>query len=125
MTLERKSLGKHGEDLARECLEKSGCRILEQNYRVKMGEIDLIVEESGTLVFVEVKTRANSHHGSPFEAVTIAKQRQISKVALEYLGRHDLHGKPARFDVVSIQIRPGCDPELEVIKNAFELCYGI
>ncbi len=125
MTIQRKSLGKLGEDLAKEHLKKSGCKILEQNYQVKMGEIDLIVEDSGTFVFVEVKTRSNSTHGSPFDAVTPAKQRQLSKVALEYLGRHDMFEKPARFDVVSVQIQPGCDPKLKIIKNAFELCYGI
>ena len=125
MTRERKSLGKLGEDLAREHLKKSGCKILEQNYQVRMGEIDLIVEDSGTLVFVEVKTRSDSTHGSPFDAVTPAKQKQLSKVALFYLGRHEMHDRPARFDVVSVQIRTGAPPKLEIIKNAFELCYGI
>jgi len=125
MTRERKSLGKLGEDLAREHLKKSGCKILEQNYQVRMGEIDLIVEDSGTLVFVEVKTRSDSTHGSPFDAVTPAKQKQLSKVAPFYLGRHEMHDRPARSDVVSVQIRTGAPPKLEIIKNAFELCYGI
>lgn len=125
MTKKRKSLGKLGESLAREHLKKSGCKILEQNYQVRIGEIDLIVEDSGMLVFVEVKTRSDSTHGSPFDAVTPAKQKQLSKVALFYLGRHDMHDRPARFDVVSVQIRTGVSPKLEIIQNAFELCYGI
>ncbi len=125
MTKKRKSLGKTGEDLAMEYLKKSGCLILEQNYRVRMGEIDLIVKDSGTLVFVEVKTRSDSTYGSPFDAVTPAKQRQLSKVALFYLGRHDMLDRPARFDVVSVRVKKGVPPKLEIIKNAFELCYGI
>ena len=125
MTKYRKSLGKFGEDLVRKHLKKSGCRILEQNYQIKMGEIDLIVEDARTVVFVEVKTRTSSAYGSPFDAVTPLKQRQMSKVALEYLGRNHLHDRPARFDVASVQVEDGSPPKLEIIQNAFELCYGI
>ncbi len=121
MTRERLSLGSKGENIARHHLEKSGYKIIAANYRTKSGEIDLIAKDGRTLVFVEVKARSDEKFGSPFEALTPKKCRQISKVALEYLLQHGGTDQPARFDVVGI--RPGTAKEVEVIKNAFDFCY--
>lgn len=125
MTDKRSSLGKKGEDLAKRHLEKLGYKVLARNYRVRLGEIDIVAEDSGTLVFVEVKTRSEMTHGGPLEAITPAKRMQLSKVALEYMGRHGRHDCPARFDVVAILLSPGRAVEIEVLQNAFESCYGV
>ena len=117
------SLGKQGELLARAYLEQAGYTILAYNYRARSGELDIVAEEAGTLVFVEVKTRKDTSFGSPFEAVTMKKQRQMAKVALEYLGRHGGPERPARFDVVAVTFA-GEAPRIELMKNAFELNGG-
>ncbi|MBI5557958.1 MAG: YraN family protein [Deltaproteobacteria bacterium] len=121
MTGQRLSLGKKGEEIARRHLERQGYKILAANYRTRNGEIDLIARDGATLVFIEVKTRMQDRFGSPFEALSNKKCRSISKVALEYLLSHGGLEQPARFDVVSVL--PGEEMEVEVLRNAFDLCY--
>ena len=120
MTKKRLTLGRKGEELARGFLEKKGVVILEQNFRTRSGEIDLIGREGKTLVFVEVKTRSSRQYGHPLEAVTARKRAQLTRVALEYLSRNALYDQPARFDVVSVLAEEG-KPEVEVVRNAFEV----
>jgi putative endonuclease len=104
-------------------LKQNGYKILEQNYRNQLGEIDIIAREKKTLVFVEVKSRKSVRYGSPKWAVTPRKQRQISMVALSYLKSSGQSHAHARFDVVTvIANRDGL--QIEIIKNAFELAYG-
>jgi putative endonuclease len=114
-------LGQIGEEMAAAFLKRAGYKILVRNYRQKCGEIDIIAEENGTLVFVEVKTRNNMSFGPPFAAVTEKKQRQISRVAQDYLARHKLFDRPARFDVVSILMDRDRPPVIELLPNAFDL----
>ncbi|MBW2001653.1 MAG: YraN family protein [Deltaproteobacteria bacterium] len=130
MTKERIALGRFGEDLARKQLKECGYRILTTNYRCPLGEIDVIARDGDVLVFVEIKTRKNKSLSLVKEAVTVRKQRQISKVALAYMKSHNLwEGKShnlwegkARFDVVAVGLLDG-KKEIEIIKNAFELAY--
>ena len=103
-------------------MKRSGYRILEQNYRNKIGEIDIIAQDGDTLVFVEVKARRTNKFGNPKWAVTPTKQRKISMVALAYLKTFNKGDAKARFDVVSIQTG-GETPQIEIVKNAFELAY--
>ena len=117
-------LGQQGEALACRYLTRQGYRVVVRNYRTKQGEIDIIAEEQGTLVFVEVKTRRGHQCGHPFEAVTAAKCRQISKAALQYLAETGREGQAARFDVVAISIAGEAAPVVELVKNAFDLNYG-
>ena len=127
MILRKKELGEKGEDIAVRYLKKRGYRIVERNYRVRLGEIDIIAEQGADLVFVEVKTRSDTSFGSPFESVTMQKQKQLSKVALEYLSRNGCQDRPARFDVVGIKFDCGVRGEtasIELLQNAFDLCYG-
>lgn len=113
-------LGKSGEEKAVGLLKENGYKILVRNYRTRLGEIDIIAKDKGTIAFIEVKTRNSDKFGLPSEAVSGLKQRQISKAALLYLKENRLLDKPARFDVVSIDC--GEDkPRLDLIKNAFEL----
>ena len=129
MTLQKKELGAKGEAIAVRYLESRGYRILERNYRIRLGEIDIIAEQGAHLVFIEVKTRSDTLFGSPFESVTVPKQRQLSKVALEYISKRGWHNRPARFDVVGVQFKKANskqvpDARIELLQNAFDLCYG-
>jgi putative endonuclease len=123
MLNKRQQFGKESESLAVRYLKKNGYKILEQNYRNKLGEIDIIAKEKGTLVFVEVKARKTHVFGNPKWAVTPKKQRKISMVALYYLkATKQIHVK-ARFDVIALSLAKD-NPQIEIIKNAFELAYG-
>jgi putative endonuclease len=123
MLNKRQQFGKESESLAVRYLKKNGYKILEQNYRNKLGEIDIIAKEKGTLVFVEVKARRTHLFGNPKWAVTPKKQRKISMVALYYLkATKQIHVK-ARFDVIALSLAKD-NPQIEIIKNAFELAYG-
>lgn len=122
MTFKRQKLGREGEDLARKHLEKAGYHIIESNYRTRSGEIDLIADDGGVLVFIEVKTRSSNRFGTPLEAVTAAKCRQISKVALEYLSRNNCQESLVRFDVVGVETGPPV--QVEVVKDAFTVSEG-
>lgn len=115
-------LGRDCEVLAAMHLKKTGYRILERNYRSPLGEIDIIAREGDTLVFVEVKARRSRRYGSAKEALTAAKKRAISRVALYYLKAMHLGSPKARFDVVAVDAA-GSKPRLEIIRNAFELAY--
>lgn len=117
--MEKTALGRSGENLAREYLEKKGFHFLCQNYKRLHGEVDLIMEKSGWLVFVEVKTRRSLRYGFPAEAVTPAKQRHLRYCAEVYFTEHDLSSHRARFDVVEILMRPGRAPALRHLENAF------
>jgi len=128
MTFGRKKLGAKGEEIAVRYLKSRGYRIVERNYRIRLGEIDIIAEQGDDLVFIEVKTRSDGIFGSPFESITTQKQKQLSKVALEYISKQGCHNHPARFDVVGIQFHDGSkkkqDAVIELLQNAFDLCYG-
>lgn len=113
-------LGKKGEERAIDLLKDNGYKILVRNYKTKLGEIDIIASDKGTICFIEVKTRQSERFGLPIEAISASKQRQISKVALTYLKEKKLLDKKARFDVVSILYSQDT-PRLDLIKNAFEL----
>ncbi len=124
MSDKRIQIGKLGENLAAQYLQKEGYRILVRNYRKKFGEIDIIAKDGSVLVFVEVKTRKTTSMGSPFGAVTFKKQQQISRMAQEYLSSNNLFDYEARFDVVSILLDSINEPSIELLQNAFELSYG-
>lgn len=122
MSDSRQRLGREGENIAEKSLVQSGYRIVERNYRCKLGEIDIIARDGEFLVFVEVKTRTGSSFGSPVDAVNFRKQQQICKTALYYLSAHKLFESPARFDVVAICIEKNGHHQIEHIPNAFDLC---
>ena len=121
MDRSRLNIAKIGESLAVEHLKARGCEILAQNYRVRRGEIDLIARDGEFIVFVEVKTRRSLRFGLPQAAVTLQKQRQISKVALAYLQAQNLMDAPCRFDVIAIHLSPQLELlRLEQIESAFD-----
>ncbi len=105
-----------GEVAARDYLKGLGYRILEENFSGKIGEIDLIAEDNGTIVFVEVKARETTEFGYPIEAVTPYKVRKIVLTAQQYLVAKRLMGRDVRFDVVEVL----CG-EITHTENAFSL----
>jgi len=120
MTGEKLSLGKLGEEKALSFLKKKGYRILAQNYRCRVGEIDIIAKDGKIIAFVEVKTRTSLRYGSPFLAVDLRKQQTIAKVAVSYLKEKRATGRICRFDVVGVTLFAEGE-EIELIKDAFRL----
>ena len=98
----KQQLGKIGENLASEYLEKQGYLILERNFACRQGEIDIIAKDEKEFVFVEVKTRKSLKFGYPAEAVTNIKRKHMQKVAQDYLYKNKLNGRYVRFDVIEI-----------------------
>ena len=122
MTKERLALGKLGEDLALQKIKDLGYKDIIRNYRCPLGEVDLIAMDGETLVFVEIKTRRGESIEYAKEAVNAKKRRQLSKVALAYMKSNISGETRARFDVVAVCL-PGGKPQIEVIRNAFELTF--
>ncbi|HAV42662.1 TPA: YraN family protein [bacterium] len=118
--MNRCKLGKRGEKRAADYLQKRGYTILAQNFRTPLGEIDIIAQEKGTIVFIEVKTRSSVVFGQAEEAVNLSKQHQISKVAQIYLKAKGKENQDCRFDVVAVY-EGNEKPAIELIKNAFYL----
>ncbi|MEJ2221770.1 MAG: YraN family protein [Desulfobacterales bacterium] len=119
----QQKFGEKGEALAVRRLRKAGYKIIETNYHTRLGEIDIIAKDKDTIVFVEVKSRRSVHFGNPKQAVTPQKQRKISMVALYYLKTTGQTTARARFDVVTV-ISNRDQPQVDIIKNAFELAYA-
>ena len=95
--------GQYTESLACEYLEAKGLKLIEKNYNCRLGEIDLIMQDNDSLVFVEVRYRRSNNFGSGAESITNSKQSKLIKTASLYLQQHaKLNKYPARFDVVSI-----------------------
>ncbi len=119
MTMDRISLGIYGEQLAARYLAETGCVIRDRNWRVKGGELDLVADDGGEIVFVEVKTRRGNAYGYPEDAVTYAKRRRLRFAAHAYLTAHGLHGRPYRFDIIAITMSyRGGRPSLTRFRNA-------
>ncbi len=117
----QKWLGDRGERAAARHLRAAGYRILARQHLSSLGEIDLIALDGDCIVFVEVKTRSTLVAGHPVEAVTPAKQKQLTRLALAYLKERRLLECRARFDVVAV-IWPEAArrPQIEHFRNAFE-----
>jgi putative endonuclease len=122
-----KPLGQRGEQIARRFLARQGMKVLAQNYRCPVGEIDLIALDrhpacgpfGPTLVFVEVKTRCDDAYADPESAVDAEKRRRIKKAAAYYLSGREGNGYNVRFDVVSVVLPPGQPPRTKHVPEAF------
>lgn len=117
----RKALGQWGEEQAAVYLSNTGVQILERNWRARSGEIDIIGEADGRLIFVEVRTRRSSgRFGTAAESVDARKQKQVRDTALVYLHATRQMARPCRFDVVAVttgSVRAEAD--ITHIPNAF------
>lgn len=114
----RGALGRRGEEVVEALLRRRGWRILARNFRCPRGELDLVAEEEGVIVFVEVKTRRTSRAGSGAEAVAADKQRRLLRLAEYFLSVRGLVGRPCRFDVAAVAVEPG-RARVQVVRDAF------
>ena len=116
----KRKIGLYYEDMAVDYLKRNGYQILDRNYRIRGGELDIVAQMDGMLVICEVKYRSSLAQGNPFEAVDMRKQKQISKVTVHYLVKHGYGMDTAiRFDVIGIW----GNGDVEHIKNAFYYSY--
>ena len=99
-----RELGRKGEEAAARFLYRRGYEILERNWSCYAGEADIIAEDNGTLVFVEVKTRKDCQKGFPSEAVSKSKRDKYEKIALAFLEKTKAVDMPVRFDVVALVV---------------------
>lgn len=111
--MNKRQIGAFYEDAACKYLEKQGVRILERNYRCKMGEIDIIGSQDGYVIFFEVKYRKSEEFGQALSIVDLKKQKTISRCAAIYCMKHS-YITQFRYDVIGIT-----DTRIEWIKNAF------
>ena len=118
MKREPKSLGSKGEELAVRFLKHNGYRILERNFRCRVGEIDVVACEGDTICFVEVKSRHSEDYGGPESGLTKRQERRIVNAALFYLSRRRAETADCRFDVVSI-VMAEPEPQIELFQGAF------
>ena len=119
--MNKREIGARAEEMVCGYLMERGFRVLERNFRCRQGEVDVIGEDEGYLVFVEVKYRASGVSGSPAEAVTAAKQGKICRTADYYRYRHGIgDDRAVRYDVVAV------DGEYGIVwyKNAFFHVYA-
>ncbi|MBI4962257.1 MAG: YraN family protein [Desulfomonile tiedjei] len=111
--------GQKAEQIAVDHLLGQGYRVVERNFRCKLGEIDIIATQAGELVFVEVRSRKSALSLDPIHSVNRRKQQQIIKAAQFYLARRFRTPPLSRFDVVLVTL--GSAPQVEVIPNAFQV----
>jgi putative endonuclease len=118
MNLYRKKTGNLGEKLACEYLVKKDYQILERNYLIRGGEIDIIAQDGDSLVFVEVKTRFSHDYGLPIESITRGKIRSLLKTSLFYIQKINWGNKPYRLDLVTVDFADNrSNPLVEHIEN--------
>lgn len=120
------NIGQLAESACCKYLQKQGLKLLSRNYRGKRGEIDIIMQDNDSLVFIEVRYRKNNLYGGPLASITPKKQKRILATAEQYL-QQETNIKNGRIDVVAMSQKPqntssnspDKDYEFEWIKNAF------
>jgi putative endonuclease len=103
-------------------LERAGLRVIARNWRRPEGELDLVADDAGTCVFVEVRSRTGDDHGHPLESITARKRAQVIRAARLFLEAEPVTAAGFRFDVVAVTFPAGGgDPEIVHLPNAFDL----
>ena len=109
--------GKAGEKIAKDYLDKNGYRVIETNYRNRLGEIDIIAFYNDILVFIEVKSRTNINYGYAYEAVNYKKQRKIINTSLVYIKVKNFDKFQLRYDIIEVYMTNRLS--VNHIENAF------
>lgn len=115
----RVGFGRGGEAIAEAYLKKQGYRLLARRFRLRNGELDLVMADGKTVVFVEVRSRRSTALSDPLESVGPLKQSRIIRAARVFLGAARLHDRPCRFDVVSVVTPPSLPPRIDHRIDAF------
>ena len=117
----RRWFGNRSERAAVRFLRRLGCRILATNYVCSHGELDIIAEQGGCVVFVEVRSTGGDDAERPALSVDAAKQRRLTRLALYYLRQYRLLDRPARFDVITVMWPADrAEPRINHYPSAFE-----
>lgn len=116
----KQQLGQRGEQLAAAHLQQQGYHIVATNWRCTHGELDIVAEQDGTLVFVEVRTRYTDSTEYAFESITPRKQKRLEALAQAYLAAHDLEEAAWRIDVIAVAVRRSGKPVLDHVENALD-----
>jgi putative endonuclease len=111
------ALGRDGEQVAAEYLERSGLRILARNWRCSEGEIDIMAAERRVLVVCEVKTRSSTRYGTPVEAITRAKRRRLRRLAVRWLAANGVLFDEVRIDVIGLTRDPAGGFTIEHVRG--------
>lgn len=114
-----KKLGRWGERRSCRYLRGKGYRLITQNFRCKTGEVDLVMADGDSMVFVEVKTRRDEHQTRAIEAVNFNKRQRLSRAANRFVRKYKIVDKPLRFDIVTVVLGAKGSPEIRHYKNAF------
>lgn len=113
----KRDIGLDAENMALDFLEKQGLNLLEANFLCRLGEIDLIMRDKKTIVFVEIRSKTPSRYGSGAESITYAKQKKLTRTAAFYLKqKKSFYQVYTRFDVISINLQTQA---IQWIKQAF------
>ncbi|WP_244226647.1 YraN family protein [Paenibacillus protaetiae] len=116
----RRETGQYGEEAACGYLQQKGYRIIERNWRCRSGEIDIVAEEDGRLVVVEVRTRRSARRfGTAAESVNYRKQKQVADTAQFYLRTRGFGDVSVRFDVITVELDGAFVREINHIEAAF------
>lgn len=114
----RPALGRSGEAAALGVYRQRGFRVIARNWRCPLGELDLVLERDGLLVFCEVKTRSTTAFGGGYEAVTWTKRRKLRQLAEAFLASSDARHRDVRFDVASVSCTRS-RVDVEIFEDAF------
>lgn len=113
----RHALGLEGERLAERYLRKRGLKTIARRFGTPLGELDLVMQQGRTVVFVEVKSRADDKHENPVDAVTRRKQARVARAVKWFLKTKGWEERPCRFDVVTVVFTDGNQPQVEHIED--------
>jgi putative endonuclease len=117
---DRKLLGRWGEKRCERFLKSKGLRKLAANFSCESGELDLImVDTDGSIVFVEVRTKADETFGPPEASITQPKRAKLLRAARYFLATYNIENRPFRFDVVAVVLGQTRRPQIRHYKNAF------
>jgi putative endonuclease len=114
---DRQRLGREAEAAALAFLRAKGLELVASNYRCRGGELDLVMHDGDTLVFVEVRYRSRGDYGGPIESIDRRKRRRLVTAARHFLQRHRWSERPCRFDVIGVVPQPGAP--IEWLADAF------
>lgn len=116
-TTTNRSTGQQGEDVAVIYLQSLGYRIIERNWRIARGELDIIAQDNQTIVAIEVKTRRGQGYGAPLEAITYLKTRRLRRLLFEWVRNAQPNSKQLRIDGIGITLRPAESPLIEHVEG--------
>lgn len=120
MSAARQAFGELGERIAERWLRRRGWRVVQRRFRSGRRDIDLVVEQDGTVAFVEVKARRGAEFGGPVQAVNWRKRKELERSAKVWIDRHGRVAEQYRFDVVGVLLN-GADVRVCHVENAFSL----